>query len=179
MNGGIILREAPPELDQLVHEAIQALGYFRADRADELAALYRQLWPRGTSDTMLIYNDLDDMSEQEKRDAGLGRGRMPRAVWQLLTDKGKRDPRHAAKATGLRLYFRLRLMQFDADEVFWSTMSSKVQFMARAQPEYHCPRSLELAGLVLPRQARFPLPLPDCAKEWCPCRWVWVPDWHL
>jgi hypothetical protein len=47
----------------------------------------------------LIYNDLEPMTEQEKRAAGLPKARMPRAVWPLLSDAGRADTWQAIKET--------------------------------------------------------------------------------
>ena len=156
MTGQVIFRQAPPALRPLVHEAVEALGYFRPEAADQLVSIYEQLWPKGISATMLLSRGID--------------------LAPLLSATGAADHRLAAEATTLRVIFNLRRQEFDANEPNWSTISSRVQFIARAQPEHHCARSMELNTLLLPRQDRFPLPMAGCDKEWCPCRWDMVMD---
>lgn len=100
-----------------------------------------------------------------------------RALWTpMLTEKGLRDPRHAAEATTRRVIFNLQRSKFDREEVIWQAYSNLVQFVARAQPQYHCAQALSMNGSVVARQKRWPVPLPGCAKEWCPCRWDQLPD---
>lgn len=176
MSGAFIFREAPAELDHYVWEAVEQLGYFRGNRIVELAEIYRRLWVKGVSGKMLNYNDLDEMNEDEKREAGLGRGRMPRIIWQLLSDKGRLDPHLAVEATTNRVFFNLRRHEDNAAEAHWGAFASQVQFVARARSDYHCSRSLALNGIIMARRERFDLPLSECDKEWCPCRWDGVLD---
>lgn len=95
------VRFGPPPfcLHAFVQAAIGELGYFRVDSADALTNLFVTLWPRGISSTMLIYNDLDPMTEEEKRTADLPRARMPRSVWLLLSEVGRADAERAITAT--------------------------------------------------------------------------------
>lgn len=163
---------APPvDLRPIVRDAVQALGYFRPDAADELAAIFTRLWPRGISATMLLYNDLEDLSPVEKAGAGLGKGRMPRELWNLLSEVGRAKPHYAVRTITSRVISTVQRARFDRDEATWSSYSSRVQFIARATPELHCDRARELNGSIMARQDRFPLPMPDCDREWCPCRW--------
>lgn len=167
---------APFDLLPFVRLAVEELGYFRPECANELAGLFEQLWPSGVSATMLIYNDLEDMTDEEKIAAGLTKRRLPRALWLSLSAKGRVDPHHSATVLARRIIFCVQRNRFDRDEPSWSTFCTRVRFAARAKPEHLCARSQELAGLVLIREERFPLPLPGCDKEWCPCRWDYLPD---
>lgn len=137
-----------------LREAVDTLGYYRDDAFASLLALYQARWPKGLSATMFRQVE----------------------IAPLLSEKGKADPRHAQKATTLRMLSNLWRQEFNDTEPQWSTYCSSVKFAARALPEYHCDRALQLNGTVIDRSERWPLPLPDCGKEWCPCRWDQVPD---
>jgi hypothetical protein len=92
----------------------------------------------------------------------------------LMTDKGLADPYHAQKATFLRAHFNLRREEFDQTEAQWSTFASQVSLAARAK--WLCDRARELDGTIVEAADRWPLPLPDCGQEWCPCRWDYLAD---
>lgn len=91
--------QAPFDLRPFVQSAVEQLGFFRADSIDDLAGLFEQLWPSGISSTMLIYNELEPLTEEEKRTIGAPRTRMPRAVWRLLSDAGRAHPQRAIAET--------------------------------------------------------------------------------
>ncbi|MBX9860498.1 MAG: hypothetical protein K2Y20_13055, partial [Sphingomonas sp.] len=143
---------------------------------EKLLGLFRMIWPTGTSANMLIYNDLEQLSPTEKNLAGLARMRMPRLLWDVLSESGRRTPHEAARAIALRVIFTVRRAEFDSNEPSWSTFCEQVVFAARAQPEFHCSKSLGLHGTEFRRSDRPQLPLADCEKLWCPCRWDWVTD---
>jgi hypothetical protein len=155
-----------------IQEAVDALGYFRADSIDDLIAIFRQIWPMGLSANALIYNDLEEMTAEQKRAHDLAPGRVPYAVWEILTEKGRRDVRHACKATLLRILFNLRRREFDDQEERWSAFASRVCLRGITDHSWHFVRTFE--GTTLPREKRFALPLDPCNSEWCACRWDYV-----
>lgn len=165
-------REAPAELDAHVREAVLALGYFEYARVGELIAVFRALWPRGCSSQTLIYNDFEPMNPEEKAAVGAPRHRVPRVVWDLLTEKGRRDVMHAVKTTTLRVKTNLQRAEEAAQDEVRSTIIKEVVFSTPALPCFHCPASRRHVGTVVLLRDRFPLPLPDCDKEWCPCTWL-------
>lgn len=154
MTGQVIFRQAPPALRPLVHEAVEALGYFRREAADQLVSIYEQLWPKGISATMLLSRGID--------------------IAPLLSATGAADHRLAAEATTLRVIFNLRRQEFDANEPNWSTISSRVQL--RASIAACCEASRALDGTAFARQERPSLPLPSCDAEWCSCHWMQLTD---
>ncbi len=105
------------DLRPIVREAIDALGYFRADRADQLADLFVRLWPAGISSTMLIYNDLESMTDEEKRAAGAGRARMPRDVWAAMSEKGRAAPARGIQETTVRIILAVQRARRGGDQV--------------------------------------------------------------
>lgn len=147
----IHLRPAPDELEYYVAEAVHALGYFREDAIDELAAIYRVLWPKGTSAHMLDQADYQ----------------------HLLSEKGLADL-GGVRATTHRISFNLRKWEHLRDEPQWSTFASKVTFFCSKRDA--CEAALQLQGEVIGREGRPPLPLLACDKEWCACEWDYVPD---
>lgn len=168
---------APFNLRPFVAGAVEKLGYFRADSVDHLTEIIERLWPTGVSSTMLIYNDiLHDLTEEEKQAAGLEKGRTNREIWSLLSDAGRTDPRGAAVTLTLWIISSVQRARFDHEEPSWSKFCDRVRLVAHASPEYHCDRSRELDGLVVHREERFPLPLSGCDRDWCPCRWDYLPN---
>lgn len=96
---GFFFGPAPFDLRPFVDEAVAELGYFRPDSVDGLVAVLQQLWPSGCSSTMLLYNELEEMSAEEKQAANAPRGRMPREVWSMLSEAGRCDPFQGVKET--------------------------------------------------------------------------------
>lgn len=165
---------APAGIELHVAEAVQALGYFRPDAVDGLVEVFRQLWPKGCSGKMLIYNDLERMTEEETRSAGIGTMRMPRAVWALMTPKGQASPMHAARATAIRIQMSVNRARSDREERKWSTFCSRVKLAGIT--DYCCAMARSVNGEVRPREGRPKFPLKGCDAEWCSCRWDYVPD---
>jgi hypothetical protein len=171
--------DCPPvgslDIRPFVREAVEALGYFIPDRSDDLALLFVKMW-REKSATMLFYGSAvgDDLTEGEKLAAGLTKARMPRSLWQILSDKGRLDPRHAAKATTLRMNFNVMRWRSIQMNEFEAEISSRIEF--RGLGEYSCDACRPHMNKVIPRSARFPMPLPECTAEWCSCRWDMVMD---
>lgn len=156
-------------MEMHLREAVETLGYFRADRTAELADIFQRLWPTGLSSTVLFYNDLEPMSAEEKDAVGAPRTRIPKVLWPLFSEKGRLAPVHGGKATTLRMIFNLRRAEGDQQEVYWGEFCSFVSFAARG--EHICDRARGLDGVVTARQDRWALPLADCQQEWCCCRW--------
>lgn len=127
-------------------EAIEALGYYRIDALDQLLAMYRARWPKGTSPTMLSKGDIE----------------------LLLSAKGQSDPYHAQKATFLRANFNLRREQFDSNQ---PEDVKGLTFWARAK--WLCDKARQLDQTEVPLSGKWPLPLAGCGQEWCPCHWTW------
>ena len=151
MSFGVFLRSAPPVLAVYVREAVEALGYFRLDAIDELAEIYRELWPKGTSAHML--------GQAEYR--------------HLLSDKGLADP-SGARATTLRISFNISRWEDIQDEPHWSTFASQVKFACFAKDA--CTAAFHLQDEVSDRVGRPALPLLACDKEWCACSWDYLSD---
>ena len=143
----IVSQSMPERFRFHVSEAIEALGYYRIDALDQLLAMYRARWPKGTSPNMLSKGDIEP----------------------LLSAKGQAAPHHAQKATFLRAYFNLRRQQFDADQPQWSQVATELTFAARAQ--WLCDEARRQNGSKVRTSDRWDVPLPGCAQEWCPCRW--------
>lgn len=129
-------------------EAVLMLGYYRPEAIEDLAAMYSSRWDRGTSSTMFRRSEVEP----------------------LLSEKGLADVLHAQKATYLRAIFNYRRDEFHTKEPQWSTFCSRVQLFARAQ--WLCDQARELDQTVVNREDRWPLPLANCAQEWCPCYWM-------
>lgn len=149
MSDFVHFREMPASVPGFVREAIKALGYFRSDRADQLIALFADIWPKGLSADVLL--------------------RHYEAITPLLSSKGLSNPRHAARATTLRVIFNQQ--RHEAKELFSDHpyLSATVTFRARG--DACCSRSREMDGNVSLLSDRTDLPLPGCNAEWCPCRW--------
>ncbi|MFA6219635.1 MAG: hypothetical protein WC692_07620 [Erythrobacter sp.] len=148
----IISQPMPDRFEHHLREAIETLGYYRIDALEQLLAMYRDRWPRGLSSSMFRLSEIQP----------------------LLSEKGLSDPYHVQKATHLRAYFNLSREQFDDQEPHWSQLTSQVTFAACGQ--WLCEDARRLNGAVMPAGDRWPLPLPECAQEWCPCRWDLVTD---
>lgn len=148
----IIHRPMPDAFAPHLREAIDFLGYVRSDAFEELLAMYRAQWPRGVSKAMFSRAEIE----------------------QLLTDKGLVDWRHAQVAIFLRATFNFRREEASAKEVHWAQFASKVCFVAQA--EWLCQRARDLDGTLVDRTERWPLPMAGCIQEWCPCRWLPIPD---
>lgn len=166
--------DCPPvgslDIRPFVREAVEALAYFKPEQSDALALLIVKMW-REKSATMLLYGSAvgEDMTPSEKVACGLGKGRMPRSLWRILSDKGRLDPSHAAKATTLRITFNvMRWISIQAEKIE-ATFSSKIEF--RGLSNSSCAASRELMNTIIPRNERYPLPVPGCTAEWCSCRW--------
>lgn len=142
----IVRREAPAALEHFVAEAVGALGYFRANAAGELAAIYRELWPKGTSATMLPHE----------------------TVKHLLAEKGHSEP-GGTRVTTLRITANLRRWEALQDEPIWSAWCDKVEF--HCATAHACRAALALEGETVDRISRLPLPLVSCDREWCGCEW--------
>jgi hypothetical protein len=143
-------REVPASLDEIVAEAVLALGYFRVDSISPLTKLFEGLWPQGVSGQMLL-------SQRE-------------AANELLSEKGIENPRHAAIATATRIIFNVRR----AENRPFPDFIKRVEL--RGMTEYSCSAIRQYDGVVVPIADRFELPLPDCCAEWCACRWDFVMD---
>lgn len=102
------------DLEPLVCDVVARHGFFREECAGELARLFERLWPQGVSSTMLIYNDLPDMSEEEKRAAGLGRRRMPSQLWSMLSEAGRADPLGSIGRTTTEVVLAVQRMRREA-----------------------------------------------------------------
>lgn len=148
----IISSPFPPAFNRHLREAVETLGYYRRPALPRLSAMYRRAWSRGLSSTMFRLEE----------------------VKPLMSEKGLSNPYHAQKATFLRAQFNLRREEFDQTEPEWSRISSRVSLAARAK--WLCNRARELDGTVVAAADRWPLPLPECGQEWCPCRWDYLPD---
>ncbi|MFZ5749055.1 MAG: hypothetical protein ACOY45_15530 [Pseudomonadota bacterium] len=151
-------REAPLEVGPAVRDTVSALDYVRADCAEQLIELFKELWPKGISALMLS-----------------GRDVRPR-FFSMLSDTGASAPYDAARIVALRVISSVRRAEFDRDEPKWSDFSSKVRFRANGKSEYYCRDAIALDGMMFSRDKRFPVPLPSCDRQWCPCRWDLVPD---
>lgn len=168
---GAFFGPAGVDLRPLVEEAVAALGYFEPSSVDELTALLERQWPSGTSKTMLIYGDGlgDNLEGAEREAAGIGKGRMPRAVWQLLSAAGRADPYNAIEATTLRIAFGVNKLRDLARESQWGIYVSRVE-LGGVLP-HCCDQAKAMAGKSFPRVGRPALPLPGCGAAWCSCRW--------
>jgi hypothetical protein len=142
----IIHRPMPERFGAHLREAVEALGYYRNEALDQLLAMYRERWPKGLSSTILRTSEIEP----------------------LLSEKGLADPRHAQKATLLRAEFNLRREEFDSNH---PDGASGLTFWARAQ--WICDAARQLDQSEIPLAQKWPLPLPNCHQEWCPCRWTW------
>jgi hypothetical protein len=132
----------------MVEEAISSLGYFIPDAAPALASMIERKWGWGAK--MLF---------------GIREEWLP-----LLTDKGRADPYHAAKATCLRVTCNHRRDHFltnpaGCDKAEWEVSISAIpEFVCSIMKGHHC-STFPWDGLPL-------LPQPGCDKEWCICTYT-------
>lgn len=157
------------ELEPFVREAVETLGYFRIDALEEVTALFARTRPAAAKG--VFWERSEELSDAEKIAAGRSTtGRMPRQLWRILSEKGRADPRHATKATGLRIIFNLYRERDRLDEPIRAGFCDSAQFLGVV--EATCEPARRLKGLVVPIAERCPLPLPECRAEWCACNWL-------
>lgn len=130
-----------------LREAVETLGYFEPDAFSALLECYRQRWCKGTSSTILRKDE----------------------VLPFLSAKGLADPRHAQIATYSRATFNMYRESDLGREPVWRKMGTDVRFFANVK--LVCDEARLKDGTVVPIDERWPLPLPQCGQEWCPCRW--------
>ncbi|QDH35813.1 hypothetical protein [Porphyrobacter sp. YT40] len=130
-----------------LQEAVETLGYFESAAFYDLLECYRQRWDAGTSSTILRKDE----------------------VLPLLSAKGRVDPRHAQIATYSRASFNMYREQVPAREQAWSKLGTDARFSASVKMV--CDQARSKDGTVVPIEDRWPLPLPECGQEWCPCSW--------
>lgn len=140
-------RETPGVFADHLREAVESLGYFESQAFPALLDLYRQRWSGGTSSTIL------------KKDE----------VLPLLTEKGRADPRHAQIATYNRAMFNMHRERDGGRDSAWLRLGTDVRFSADVK--LVCEEARSKDGTILPIGERWPLPLPECGQEWCPCTW--------
>lgn len=141
----IISRPMPDSFRAHLREAIDTLGYYRADSLDQLLALYRERWPQGLSSTMFRTREIEP----------------------LFSEKGLADPYHAQKATTLRAHFNLNREEFDAK---LPESATGLMFWARSQ--WLCDEARQRDQSEVRLSEKWSLPLPGCGQEWCPCHWT-------
>lgn len=145
----IISRPMPDRFEHHLREAIEVLGYYRIEALEQLLAMYREQWPKGLSSSMFRLGEIQP----------------------LLSEKGLFDPDHAQKATTLRAEFNLSREAFDRQSPEGAT---GLRFWARAR--WLCDEARQLDQSIVPLSEKWPLPLPGCGHEWCPCSWTWEFD---
>ncbi len=144
---GGLKRGAPEVLAKHLREAVETLGYFDVDALPALLGFYQQRWDYQSSQSMLTKDE----------------------VAPLLSDKGRANPRHAQAATFNRATFNVyREADLAKDEV-WLRLGTEVRFSASVKLVCNEARSKD--GTTVPIGERWPLPLPGCGQEWCPCNW--------
>lgn len=143
-------REAPVALRRIVEEAVRVLGYFRPDAVDDLARQFEQRWPQGVGAKMLLGPD--------------------RRFDPLLSEKGARDPDHAARATALRVVCNVRKAEFEAKMPEMLRHTDQVMLWVRAG--HVCSIMAGRDETVFPWSASPVLPQPSCDREWCPCHFT-------
>ncbi len=141
----VIHGEMPESFSIHLREAIETLGYFRLDALEQLLALYREQWPRGLSSNMFRLADIQ----------------------HLMAEQGLAEPHHAQKATFLRAHFNLSRKEFDSKQ---PDSATGLIFWARGQ--WLCDEARPLDQSKVAMSEKWPLPLPSCRQEWCPCTWT-------
>lgn len=140
-------QETPEAFAHHLREAVETLRYFKTEAFSALVDLYRQRWEGGTSSTML------------KKDE----------ILPLLTEEGRADPRLAQIATYSRAMFNMYRQRDAGKESVWLKLGTNVRFSASVKMV--CDEARAKDGTILPIGERWPLPLPECGQEWCPCSW--------
>lgn len=133
-----------------LREAVDTLEYFEPGAFSDLLECYRQHWDTGTSSTILGNHE----------------------VLPLLSAKGRVDPRHSQIATYSRASFNMYRQRDLARELAWSRLGTDVRFSANVKMV--CDEARSKHDTVVPIGERWPLPLPQCGQEWCPCSWCLV-----
>lgn len=142
---------AEVEIDGAVKAAVRLLRYFDPAKEMMIADLIAARWQDFCSGARYLRKHPDvfndyGRSHQTAAIAAL-RGFVTFAVWRTV---------------------------FDGSEYIWSKYASHVELRSNAKA--CCAQSRPLDGLVLPREERYQLPLKDCDREWCSCRWLERPD---
>lgn len=165
-------------IDDIVQEAISALGLFHPDSAPFLAARIARLWGEG---------DWKFMTDGERIAplADMPNFRVSGEVWGMLTESGRADAAHACKATRLRVYFNIRRATDYATEGIRRSFSAFAQLTGKTEVTCAagCARMGETFRLerrtfgLFKRPVALPaLPFRGCNAEWCSCRWELLSD---
>lgn len=140
-------RGAPEVLAKHLREAVETLGYFDLAAFPALLGYYLQRWDYQSAQSMLTKDE----------------------AAPLLSEKGRAHPRHAQLATFNRATFNV-YREADLSKVdVWSRLGSDLRFSASVKMVCDDARSKD--GTTVPIGDHWPLPLPECGQEWCPCRW--------
>lgn len=162
------------DIEPLVRDAILKLGYFHLNELEYLTVLYDRTRPNGAKG-LLIDMDGELLSDQEKAAANIPPySLISRRFLSSLTEKGKRDPFHAALATGLFISFNINRERDRRTEAICGDEHEFAQLRARANNTCAVARSQD--GNKLPKANRPLLPLPGCDAEWCACSWGLVDE---
>lgn len=92
----------------------------------------------------------------------------------LFSAAGLADLPRAIKVIQGYISAEVAISYFNATEPLWSVDCAFVRF--RASAKECCAEARLLDGIVVHREDRFPLTLPDCDADYCPCRWVREPN---
>lgn len=166
------------EIDGIVAEAIDALGYFHPNSVPFVAARLARLWGENP------YTFETD-GERIKPIPERPRYQVAGEIWGCLSDKGRADPTHACKATLLRITFNVRRAAQASEAERWRSYATKAQFAchephacagARAKDGAVVGLTKRHLGLFAKPVPLPPLPLAGCDAEWCSCRWDVLSD---
>jgi hypothetical protein len=165
------------QIDGIVAEAIDQLGYFHPASRDLIAARIARLWG---NNAYTFENDGDRIRPLPDRP----RYQVAGEIWGCLSEKGRADPSYACKATLLRVTFNVYRARDAANRKLHRQFASRVRFGGVG--DYTCSVARPLNGHVMPltrsilglrREVSLPeLPLQGCTADWCACRWNFLPD---
>lgn len=161
------------DLDDLVGEAIDALGFFRPGAKKTIAKRMARLW--GQNDYTFA-NDGDRISPFPDKPKRL----IAREIWECLSDRGREDPAYACKATLLRVTFNVLRRRDAATLKMRRSLATTAVYAGLT--EYTCAAGRACEGERLSLRQRVmgiferdvtppEFPLKDCDAAWCACRW--------
>ena len=166
------------EVTPYVKEAVKRLGLFRPDAVPYLAKGVVEFFNHGKTGYELRRSG-EELSDDEKVAHGLTRRtRMSRKYWNALTDEGRAEPINAPEIVFRRIRSNLNRegnhRQLDASYAA-SRGEALASFWERVTLETMegqcCAAAMALSGEPMPTPDRPRLPLPECDRNVCQCRY--------
>lgn len=166
------------EVTPFVEEAIDWFGLFRPEAVPYLADGVKTFMYQGNVGYELR-RDGEELTDEEKRANGLApRTRMSRAFWNALSNKGRAEPIRAPEVFFNRITSNLYRegKHRQMDESYWRFNRGGVpgfwdEVVFRVIEDRCCVAAARLNGSIIRTPNRSRLPLANCDRDVCHCRY--------